>query len=69
MRRSGWLLALLGVAGIVFFWLTDPRYGFVKPAGNLIDAANEARLPTAVGIVGSVVVLTIGVWLGTRRPT
>jgi hypothetical protein len=69
MRRSGWFLALLGVAGIVFFWLTDPRYGVMHSSGNLIDNANEARLPTAVGIVGSVVVLGIGIWLGTRRTT
>jgi len=67
MRRSGWILTLLGVAGVAFFWLTDPRYGLMQASGNLIDAANQARLPTAVGIIGSALVLLIGLWLGTRR--
>ena len=26
-RRSGAVLILLGVLGVLFFWLSDPRYG------------------------------------------
>jgi hypothetical protein len=67
-RRSGLSLVIAGVLGGGFFWLTDPRYGWVHPAGeNLIDAANQARIGTLVGITGSAVVLIIGVWLLTRR--
>ena len=62
------MLAGAGLLGMLFFWLTDPRYGFVKTDGrNPIDAANEAMIPTLVGIVGSLVVLLIGLWLVTRR--
>jgi hypothetical protein len=68
LRRSGWILVLTGVLGIVFFLLTDPRYGpLTRPAGNPVDAANEAFWGTAVGVAGSAVVLLIGLWLTLRR--
>jgi len=67
-RRSGLSLVIAGLLGIGFFWIIDPRYGLVHPASEqLIDAANQARLGTFVGIAGSAVVLVIGLWLLTRR--
>ena len=69
-RRAGLILVLLGAAGLLFFWATDPRYGLGGRWGaaeNVVDAANEALVGTAVGLAGSVAVLLIGVWLATRR--
>ncbi len=34
---------------------------------NAVDAANQARMGTIVGIVGSAGVLIVGLWLVTRR--
>lgn len=70
MRRSGWILALAGLAGMVFFLLTDPRWGLARvwgPAVNPADAVYEASLGTLVGLAGSGIVLAIGLWLVTRR--
>jgi hypothetical protein len=36
---------------------------------NAVDAANQARIGTIVGIAGSVGVLIVGLWLVTRRRT
>jgi hypothetical protein len=70
VRRSGVSLALAGAAGGLFFWMTDPRFGSTgSRAYELIDRVNEARLGTMVGVVGSAVVLLIGLWLMTRRTT
>jgi hypothetical protein len=70
VRRSGVSLALAGVVGAMFFWLTDPRFGTAKAAGyELIDRVNEARIGTMVGVAGSAIVLLIGLWLMTRRAT
>lgn len=67
-RRSGSSLVIAGLLGIAFFWATDPRYGFIPSAAdNIIDAANQARIGTWVGIAGSIVVLVIGLWLLTRK--
>ena len=67
-RRSGISLVLAGLVGLLFFWATDPRYGWTHPAGeNLIDAANNAQIGTLVGLVGSFTVLLLGLWLMTRR--
>jgi hypothetical protein len=87
-RRSGITLALLGVAGLAFFWVTDPYYGpashrtadmarrvdwrhalFVLRGSpdNVVEAANQMTVSTAIGALGSVAVLGIGVWLVTRR--
>jgi hypothetical protein len=67
-RRSGLSLVIAGVLGVGYFLATDPRHGIIHSASaNLIDAANEARMGTIVGIAGSVSVLIIGVWLLTRR--
>jgi hypothetical protein len=67
-RRSGLSLVIAGLLGGGFFWMTDPRYGLTHPVGeNLADAANQAQIGTLVGIVGSAIVLILGVWLLTRR--
>ena len=69
-RRSGLALSLAGLLGALFFWMTDPRFGPRRNASlELIDRVNEARIGTTVGIVGSVIVLLIGLWLMTRRTT
>jgi hypothetical protein len=67
-KRSGLSLVICGLIGIAYFWATDPRHGIIRSVSeNLIDAANEARMGTLVGIAGSVFVLVIGLWLLTRR--
>jgi len=70
MRRNGWTLILAGLLGVLFFWLTDPRYGYAKvwgSSGNPIDASNEAFYGTVVGVLCSVILLFIGVWLMRRK--
>ena len=37
-------------------------------ADNVIDAANQAWLGTAVGIAGCLALILVGLWLLTRRP-
>ena len=70
VRRSGLTLALAGLLGAIFFWMSDPRFGSQRNASyELIDRVNEARIGTTVGIGGSVIVLLIGLWLMTRRTT
>ena len=72
MKRSGMALALAGLVGVGFFWITDPTIGLGgrwMSHENPIDMAREAQFPTLVGLMGSALVLVIGVWLGTRRPT
>ncbi len=69
-QRSGWGLALAGLLGLVFFWLTDPQFGPVhglRSAENVIDASRQAILGTLVGMVGSLLVLLMGLWLMVRR--
>lgn len=67
-KRSGLSLVIAGLIGVAFFWAFDPRYGWWRPVGeNLVDAANQAQIGTFVGIVGSGVVLVIGLWLLAKR--
>ena len=69
-KRSGMQLCLAGIGGILFFWLTDPRWGFIGRrlnADDLIDAINFGQYGTFVGMGGSAIVLLIGLWLMTRR--
>jgi hypothetical protein len=68
-RRSGLSLAIAGLAGSGFFWLTDPRWGLVRrPASaDVIDAINQASPGTYVGIASGLVITVIGLWLMTRR--
>ena len=61
-------MALAGLMGALFFWLTDPRVGSSRATSyELIDRVIEARIGTTVGIAGSAIVLAIGLWLMTRR--
>ncbi len=65
------MLALAGLVALVFFWATDPRFGILRKLGpmeNPVDAANQSFIGTIVGVAGSLVVLTLGVWLMGRRP-
>jgi len=67
-RGNGFSLVLLGAAGIVFFWATDPRSIHARwPAASPIDAANQAWMGTLMGVAGSGVVLTFGLWLLMRK--
>ena len=69
-RRSGLSLIIIGVVGILFFWLTDPRYGWLWPgqrAATVVDAIRQATPGTLIGMAGSALVLLIGLWLMTRR--
>jgi hypothetical protein len=35
---------------------------------NVIDAANQALMSTAVGFAGCLALVLVGLWLFTRRP-
>ena len=69
MPRTPRLLVFTGLLGLLFFWLTDPAYGMAAPliGERVRDAANIALPGTAVGLVGSALVLLIGSWLLIRR--
>ena len=70
IKKSGLKLALAGVVGVLFFWLTDPIYGVGrKNFDNPIDALNEASLGTLAGVAVSAAILILGLWIMTRRPT
>ena len=61
---------LAGAIGVAFFYLTDPRWGWLgrRSAGDdAIDAVHQMAPGTIVGLAGSVIVLVIGLWLSTRR--
>ena len=69
-RRSGLFLMLAGILGLAFFYLTDPRWGWIgrRVAGeNAIDAVHQLVPGTLVGLAGSGIVLLIGLFLTTRR--
>jgi hypothetical protein len=70
MRRNGLILIVAGILGMLFFWLTDPRWGLAgkwSRGDNPIDAANQALVGTVVGIGFSVFVLIVGLWLMRRK--
>jgi hypothetical protein len=70
-RRSGYSLVFVGLIGIAFFWLTDPRYGVAlrwNNGENPIDLANQHLPGTIVGVVGSALILSLGVYLLSRKP-
>jgi hypothetical protein len=69
-RRSGFSLVLLGILGIAFFWITDPRLGWGlswNRGENPIDLANQHFPGTVVGLAGSLLIFLIGIYLISRR--
>lgn len=71
-RRSGFSLVLVGLLGVAFFWITDPRYGLAlqwSHGENPVDLANWHFLGTVVGVAGSMLVLMIGLYLLSRKVT
>lgn len=71
-RRSGYSLVSVGVLGIVFFWITDPRYGLGlhwSRGENPIYLANQHFPGTVVGLAGSLLVFLIGLYLLSRKVT
>jgi len=69
-RRSGFSLVLVGILGIAFFWITDPRYGLAlrwNRGENPIDLVNQHFPGTIVGLAGSLLILLIGIYLVSRR--
>ena len=68
VRRSGFGLLVAGLLGGLFFWVTDPRFELKRTRNyELIDHANETHIGTTVGLIGSGVVLIVGLWLLTRK--
>jgi hypothetical protein len=70
-RRSGASLVLVGVLGIAFFWVTDPRFGLALRWSheNPVDFVNWHRPGTILGAAGSLLVLLIGLYLLSRKVT
>ena len=70
-RRSGFSLVIIGLLGVAFFWLTDPKYGWLKLRGaeNPVDAAHDAAIATYVGVIGCGLIVLIGLVLLARRTT
>lgn len=71
--RSAIGLVLLGILGGLFFWLTDPTWGYVAQnfmdsSVNRIDAAHQARFGTYIGLIGSAIAVLVGLWSMMRRP-
>ena len=68
VRRSGLGLSLAGLLGGLFFWLTDTRFQLQRTTNyELIDHANQTHIGTMVGLIGSGVILLVGLWLLTRK--
>jgi Na+/proline symporter len=69
-RISGLWLTLAGLLGLAYFYLTDPRWGWLgrRSAGeDAIDLVHQLAPGTFVGLAGSAIVLLVGLWLATRR--
>jgi hypothetical protein len=69
-RMSGLGLFVAGLLGLAFFYLTDPRWGWLgrRSAGeDAIDAVHQLAPGTFVGLAASALVLLIGLWLATRK--
>jgi hypothetical protein len=62
-------LTLAGLCGAAFFALTDPRLSVWggSTSSQVVDAVAQASPGTWVGIVGSGVIVLIGLWLTMRR--
>jgi hypothetical protein len=63
------LLIVAGLLGLLFFWLTDARYGVPSLTlnENARDVINARQIGTIVGVAGSVALLLLGTWLSVRR--
>ena len=70
-RRSGMSLILAGLGAIAFSWLSDPRWGVVPQSvsNDMVEAVNQARAGTWIGIAGGTVITIFGLWLFMRRST
>ena len=70
--RSALVLTVLGILAGLFFWLTDPTWGIatrvMDTSLNRIDAANQARVGTYIGLIGSAIAVVVGLWNIWRRP-
>lgn len=70
--RAALGLVLLGFLGGLFFWATDPTLGIatrvMDNSVNRIDAANQARLGTYIGLAGSAIAVLVGMFNIWRRP-
>ncbi|HRK31649.1 MAG TPA: hypothetical protein PLD59_11270 [Tepidisphaeraceae bacterium] len=68
-KRSGFSLLIVGSLGVMFFWATDPRFGMFasEATGSPADAIRDAAVGTYVGLVGSGIVVLIGLWLLAKR--
>jgi len=69
-RKSGLSLVLIGLQGILFFWISDPRIGWgsrwIHP-DNMIDAINNHFTGTIAGLAGCAVMVVIGCYLLSRK--
>jgi len=68
-KRSGLSLLVVGMLGVFFFWATDPRFGILRAetTASPVDAIRDAAVGTYVGLIGSGVVVLIGLWLLAKR--
>lgn len=72
MKTGSFRLICIGLLGVAFFALTDPRVGWSlgltgSPQSNRVDAAHDALPATLVGVAGSGLITLAGFWLATRR--
>lgn len=68
--RSGLSLVVIGLLAMLFFWLTDVRFGVARwwtDPRVLVDAAWQGWPGSVIGVAGSALVVLIGLWLLTRR--
>ena len=66
-RRSGLTLALLGVLGVAFFWLTDPKYGPVLGRGaGWYDPRSwlSAMRGTPTNLIDAANEASVATWVG-----
>jgi len=68
--KSGLSLVLVGLQGMLFFWISDPRWGWgsrwIHP-DNPIDAVNQQFPGTVAGFVGCLAIFLIGWYLLSRK--
>ena len=61
-------LVLAGLGAMVYFWLTDPRWGIHSRSSlEIIDSISQGRPGTWVGVAVAAVIASIGLWLIMRR--